>query len=105
MIVLDLSGKITLGNGDQELVAEITALLDPATPRHLLLNLDRVPYMDSAAVGALVTCYRRAKEANSTIKLLNPTKRVYDLLQVVKLDSIFESFTDEERALESFPQA
>jgi anti-sigma B factor antagonist len=102
VIVLDVQGKITLGNGAEALLAQVTSLLAPDTPRRVIINLAQVPYMDSAAIGALVTCQKRAHEARSSIRLLNPTKRVYDLLHLVKLDSIFESFTDEDLAVDSF---
>ena len=59
--VVDLSGKITIGEGDVVLRERVTELLEGGHQR-LLLNLERVSYMDSAGIGELVACYKRAKE-------------------------------------------
>jgi len=99
--VLDLSGKITIGEGDVVLREKVTELLD-AGRLHVLLNLGKVSYMDSAGIGELVACYKRAKEKSGTVKLLNPTGKVYDLLQLTKLEEVFETFADEKEALVSF---
>ena len=102
MIVLDLSGKVTLGEGDEALLNAITDLVRTQGARQLLINLENVPYMDSSGIGTLVLCHRCAVQGNATVKLLNTRKRVYDLLQVVKLDSIFACFSDEQEAIASF---
>ncbi len=99
--VVDLSGKITIGEGDVVLREKVNELLDGGT-QHILLNLEKVSYMDSAGIGELVACYKRAKEKNGTVKLLNPSGKVYDLLQLTKLEEVFETFADEGEALVSF---
>ena len=99
--VLDLSGKITIGEGDVVLREKVTELLD-AGQRNILLNLEKVGYMDSAGIGELVACYKRAKEKDGLVKLLNPSGKVYDLLQLTKLEEVFETFNDEKEALVSF---
>jgi anti-sigma B factor antagonist len=99
--VLDLSGKLTGYEGVELLQDAVGGLVHRGTS-HILINLDQVPYMDSAGIGALVTCYKRALERGSTLKLLNPQKRVFDLLHIVKLDRIFECFNEETQALASF---
>lgn len=99
--VLDLSGKMTLHQGDALLLDTVDRLLHGG-PSRILINLDQVPYIDSAGIGALVSCYRRAVERGSTLKLLNPKRRVFDLLHLVKLDEIFECFHDEQQAIASF---
>jgi anti-sigma B factor antagonist len=99
--VLDLSGKITIGEGDVVLREKVTELLD-AGQRNILLNLEKVGYMDSAGIGELVACYKRAKEKAGTLKLLNPSGKVFDLLQLTKLEEIFDTFNDEKEALVSF---
>jgi len=99
--VLDLSGKITIGEGDVVLRERVTELLEGGQ-LNVLLNLGKVSYMDSAGIGELVACYKRAKEKNGTVKLLNPTGKVYDLLQLTKLEEVFETFADEKEALVSF---
>ncbi len=99
--VVDLSGKITIGEGDVVLREKVSDLLEGGK-RNLLLNLEKVSYMDSAGIGELVACYKRAKEASGTVKLLNPSGKVYDLLQLTKLEEVFETFKDEKQALVSF---
>jgi anti-sigma B factor antagonist len=99
--VVDLSGKITIGEGDVVLRERVTELLDGGN-QSLLLNLEKVSYMDSAGIGELVACYKRAKEKDGTVKLLNPSGKVYDLLQLTKLEEVFETFKDEKEALVSF---
>ena len=99
--VVDLSGKITIGEGDVILRERVTELLDGGN-QHILLNLEKVGYMDSAGIGELVACYKRAKEKDGTVKLLNPSGKVYDLLQLTKLEEVFDTYRDEGEALGSF---
>ncbi len=99
--VVDLSGKITIGEGDVVLREKVTELLDGGSTR-ILLNLEKVKYMDSAGIGELVACYKRAKERAGTVKLLNPSGKVHDLLQLTKLEEVFDTFVDEKEALVSF---
>jgi anti-sigma B factor antagonist len=102
VIVLDLSGKVTLGEGIESLLTTVTDLVETDGARQLLINLENVPYMDSSGISTLILCHRCATRGNATMKLLNTKKRVYDLLQVVKLDSIFPCFSDEQEAIASF---
>ncbi len=99
--VVDLSGKITIGEGDVVLRETVNELLDSGK-RDILLNLAKVSYMDSAGIGELVACYKRAKEKGGTVKLLNPSGKVFDLLQLTKLEEVFEIYRDEKEALVSF---
>ncbi len=99
--VVDISGKITIGEGDVVLRERVTELLDGGQAK-ILLNLEKVKYMDSAGIGELVACYKRAKEKDGSVKLLNPSGKVYDLLQLTKLEEVFETYTDEKEALVSF---
>ena len=99
--VVDLSGKITIGEGDVVLRERVHELLDGGQ-HSILLNLEKVSYMDSAGIGELVACYKRAKEKEGTVKLLNPSGKVYDLLQLTKLEEVFETYRDEKEALVSF---
>ena len=94
--VLDCNGQLTLGDG--------TAALRQAIKKssgNLLLNLSGVTYIDSAGLGELVGSYSTVKEQGRKMKLLNPAKRVDSLLQVTKLYTTFECFTEEQKALES----
>lgn len=99
--VVDLTGKITIGEGDVLLREKVNELLDGGSGK-ILLNLEKVKYMDSAGIGELVACYKRAKEKNGTVKLLNPSGKVYDLLQLTKLEEVFETFRSEHDAVKSF---
>ncbi len=99
--VVDLAGKITIGEGDVVLREKVNELFDGGQ-QHVLLNLEKVSYMDSAGIGELVACYKRAKEKGGTVKLLNPSGKVFDLLQLTKLEEVFETYRDEKEALVSF---
>ncbi|MFQ5878537.1 MAG: STAS domain-containing protein [Acidobacteriota bacterium] len=99
--VLDLSGKITIGEGDLRLREAVSALLEEGRLR-IVLNLQGVSYMDSAGIGELVACYKRARDKGAVLKLLNPSGKVQDLLVLTRLQEIFEIFRDEREALTSF---
>ena len=99
--VIDLSGKITIGEGDVLLRETVESVLKEGGNK-ILLNLARISYMDSAGIGELVACYKRAREKGGHLKLLNPSGKVYDLLQLTKLEEIFETHKDEAEAIQSF---
>ena len=99
--VVDLSGKITIGEGDVVLRETVETLLKEGRNK-LLLNLARISYMDSAGIGELVACYKRSRDKGGQLKLLNPSGKVYDLLQLTKLEEIFETHRDEGEAIQSF---
>jgi anti-sigma B factor antagonist len=99
--VVDLNGKITIGDGDVVLRNTVQELLDN-DKKYIVLNLEKVSYMDSAGIGELVACYKRAKEKDGQVKLLNPSGKVYDLLSLTKLEEVFDTFKDEREALVSF---
>ena len=99
--IVDISGKVTIGEGDVILRDRVNELLDGGH-KSILLNLAKVKYMDSAGIGELVACYKRAKEKEGTVKLLNPSGKVYDLLQLTKLEEVFDTYRDESEALKSF---
>ncbi len=99
--VLDLSGKITIGEGDVILREKVIELLNSGRSQ-ILLNLEKVNYMDSAGIGELVACYKRAKEKGGAVKLLNPGGKVYDLLQLTKLVGVFDMYNSEKDAIDAF---
>ena len=99
--IVDLSGKITIGEGDSLLREKVQALLDGGT-KNILLNLESVSYMDSAGIGELVACYKRAREKGGTVKLLKPAGKVQDLLALTKLEEVFDSYQTEKDALVAF---
>ena len=99
--VVDLSGPITLGDGRLELRENLFRLLDQ-NHRHILLNLEDVPHVDSSALGELGASFKHACEKNSVLKLLTPSPRVLDTLQLMKFDELFDIHDDEREAIASF---
>ena len=99
--ILDLNGKITIGEGDVIQRSKVQEILE-AGNKNVLLNLEKVSYMDSAGIGELVACYKRAREKSGTVKLLKASGKVADLLQLTKLQEVFETFENEKDALGSF---
>jgi anti-sigma B factor antagonist len=99
--ILDVEGKILLGEGDVQLKRKIDELIERKETK-LLLNLANVPYMDSGGLGEIVRSYTTVKRANGELKLLNATKRISDLLTITKLITVFEIFEDESEAVKSF---
>jgi anti-sigma B factor antagonist len=99
--VVDLSGRITLGEGSALLRTTIRGLLDDQRTM-ILLNLADVDYIDSSGIGELVSGFTAVKNRNGELKLLHLTKKVRDLLQITKLFTVFDVFTDEGAALRSF---
>lgn len=99
--ILDLKGKITLGDGDEALKAKINQLTAD-NRRHILLNLAGVPYIDSAGLGEVVRTYTTVSRQGGQLKLVNLTKRITDLLSITKLLTVFETFDSEGEALQSF---
>lgn len=99
--VLDVEGKILLGEGDVQLKRKIDELIERKENK-LLLNLANVPYMDSGGLGEIVRSYTTVKRAGGELKLLNATKRISDLLTITKLITVFEIFDNEADAVKSF---
>ncbi len=99
--ILDVEGKILLGEGDVQLKRKIDELIERKENK-LLLNLANVPYMDSGGLGEIVRSYTTVKRAGGELKLLNATKRISDLLTITKLITVFEMFDDEAAAVMSF---
>ncbi len=99
--VLDLKGKMTLGEGDELLKDKINSLLD-AGKKKLVLNLEGVPYIDSAGLGEIVRTFTTVSRQGGSLKLLNLTKRIEDLLAITKLLTVFETFEAEADAIKSF---
>ena len=99
--ILDLKGKITLGEGDEALKDKINSLIQQDRKK-LLLNLADVPYIDSAGLGEIVRTYTTVSRQGGQLKLLNLTKRITDLLSITKLLTVFDTFDAEQEALNSF---
>ncbi len=99
--ILDLSGKIVLGEGDVQVKERIKDLLSDGQ-RRILLNLAGVNYIDSAGLGTLIGSYTTVRRDGGSLKLVNLTKRIQDLLAITKLITVFETFDNEAEALASF---
>jgi anti-sigma B factor antagonist len=99
--ILDLKGKITLGEGDEALKDKINSLIQQDRKR-ILLNLGEVPYIDSAGLGEIVRTYTTVSRQGGQLKLVNLTKRITDLLAITKLLTVFETFESEPDALKSY---
>ncbi len=99
--ILDLKGKMTLGEGDELLKDKINSLVSQGHKK-ILLNLEAVPYIDSAGLGEIVRTYTSISRQAGKLKLLNVSKRIQDLLVITKLITIFDSYEDEAEAIASF---
>ena len=99
--VLDLSGRITLGEGSVQLREAVRDVIGKGSKR-ILVNLGNVNYVDSSGLGELVSAFTTAKNQGADMKLLNLTKKIHDLLQLTKLYTVFEFFDDEASAIASF---
>jgi anti-sigma B factor antagonist len=99
--IIDLSGKISLGEGSALLRRTIRELLENGQTR-ILLNLGDVNYIDSSGIGELVSGFTAVRNRNGELKLLNLTKKVNDLLQLTKLFTVFDVYTDEATAVRSY---
>ncbi|MDP9338843.1 MAG: STAS domain-containing protein [Acidobacteriota bacterium] len=102
--VLDLSGRITLGEGSALLRTTIHELLEQQRLK-VLVNLGDVNYIDSSGIGELVSAYTTVKNRGGELKLLHLTKKVHDLLQITKLYTVFEVHSEEVAAIRSFDKA
>ena len=99
--VIDVSGRITLGEGSSLLRDELRSLIG-SNRRKILLNLADVDYMDSSGIGQLVAAFTTVNNQGGQLKLLNLTKRMKELLQMTRVISIFEIFDDEKKAVGTF---
>jgi anti-sigma B factor antagonist len=101
VVLLDLKGKITLGEGDELLKDKVNSLVNQGHKK-IVLNLADVPYIDSAGLGEVVRTYTTVSRQGGSLKLLNLTKRITDLLSITKLLTVFETFDSENEAVRSF---
>ncbi|HEY4813184.1 MAG TPA: STAS domain-containing protein [Chthoniobacterales bacterium] len=101
VVILDLSGKVTIGEGSVQLREQVRSLLEQGKKK-ILLNLGDVGYVDSSGIGELVSSYTTTNNQGGQLKLLNLTKKIQDLLQITKLLTVFETFDSEQTAVASF---
>jgi anti-sigma B factor antagonist len=99
--IVDLTGRITLGEGSSTLRETVKDLVGKGQKK-ILLNLGDVSYIDSSGIGELVSSFTSVSNQGGQLKLLNLQKKVHDLLQITKLYTVFEVHTDEAAAIRSF---
>ena len=92
--IMDVSGRIVLGDGSKVIREAVKGLLDKGQ-KHILLNMEEVSYVDSAGLGELVSSYTSVKNQGGQLILLNLSKGVMDLMAITKLATIFEVFENE----------
>src|ERR1700738_806510 len=101
VVVLDLKGRVTLGECDELLKDKVNSLVNRGFKK-IVLNLAEVPYVDSAGLGEIVRTYTTVRRQGGRLKPLNLTKRISDLLSITKLLTVFETFDSESEAIKSF---
>ncbi|HEY6274399.1 MAG TPA: STAS domain-containing protein [Terriglobales bacterium] len=99
--VVDMSGRITLGEGSVVLREAVKDLLAKGQKK-ILLNLGDVTYIDSSGIGELVSAFTSVRNQGGELKLLKLTKKVHDLLQITKLYTVFDIKDDEAAAIQSY---
>ena len=104
VIIVDLSGRIALGEGSAGLRDLVRNLVSEGNKK-ILLNLRNVDYIDSSGLGELVSAFTSMRRQGGELKLLNLTKKVHDLLQITKLYTVFEITDDEVSSVQSFSPA
>jgi anti-sigma B factor antagonist len=102
--IVDLSGKLTIGEGAQRLKDKCESLVFQGR-RHVIVNLAGVPYIDSGGLGQLVACYTTLAKAGGRLTLLKVGARNHDLLSITKLVAVFDTFDTEREAIASYPAA
>ena len=101
VVVLDIKGRVQLGDGDEMLKDKVNSLLNQGRKK-IVLNLAEVPYIDSAGLGEVVRTFTTVSRQGGNLKLLNLTKRITDLLAITKLLTVFDTYDSEQDAVQSF---
>jgi anti-sigma B factor antagonist len=101
VVVLDIKGRVQLGEGDEMLKDKVNSLLNQGRKK-IILNLAEVPYIDSAGLGEVVRTFTTVSRQGGNLKLLNLTKRITDLLAITKLLTVFDTYDSEQDAVQSF---
>lgn len=99
--IMDIHGKITIGEGSAEIRNRVRDLLQ-AGRKKILLNLGDVSYVDSSGIGELVSSFTTVTNQGGQLKLLSLTKKLRELLAITKLLTVFDTYDDESKAVESF---
>jgi anti-sigma B factor antagonist len=101
VLIIDVEGKIVLGDGDVEIKRTVDQFLSRGT-KNFILNLAHVPYLDSAGLGEIIRCYTSLRKNGGNFKLLSPSQRIIDLLTITKLLDVFDTFDNEAAAVASY---
>jgi anti-sigma B factor antagonist len=99
--ILDMTGKVTIGEGSVALRSAVRRLMEEGKKK-ILLNLSGVSYVDSSGIGELVSSYSTINREKGQLKLLNLTQKIQDLLAITKLLTVFDVYDDESEALNSY---
>ena len=99
--VIDVEGKVVLGDGDVEIKQTVDVLLKKGHT-NIILNLAKVPYLDSAGLGEIIRCFTTLRRSGGNFKLLAPNPRIIDLLNITKLLNVFDCYDNEAAAIKSF---
>jgi anti-anti-sigma factor len=101
VIILDLSDKLTVDQGTEELVSKVKELLGLEV-RKIILNLDRIIYLDSTGIDSLLACYHATSETGGQLKFASPSRFVHHLLSMTKLTTVLDVHVNEAKAIGSF---
>jgi anti-sigma B factor antagonist len=101
VILLDLKGRMTMGEGDELLKDKVNSLILQGRKK-IVFNLEGVPYIDSSGLGEIVRTYTTVRRQGGSLKLVNLTKRITDLLAITKLLTVFDTYDSEADAVRSF---
>ena len=101
VVVLDVSGRLVLGDGDQLLKDRVASHFEKGN-RHLLLNVSKLSYVDSSGLGVIVASFLSARSVGGALRLVNPSSRLQQLLAIAKLLTVVAVCTSDEEAVESF---
>ena len=101
VVVLDVSGRLVLGEGDQLLKDRIASHLQKGN-RHVLLNVSKLSYVDSSGLGGIVASFLAARSLGGALRLVNPSSRLHQLLAIAKLLTVVDVCKSDEEAVESF---
>ncbi|MCY7347795.1 MAG: STAS domain-containing protein [Pyrinomonadaceae bacterium] len=99
--ILDMDGKVTIGEGSVALRTTIRRLLGEGKKK-IILNLSGVGYVDSSGIGEFVSSFTAVNKESGSLKLLNLTQKIQDLLAITKLLTVFDVYENEGEALSSF---
>lgn len=101
ILILCPEGKITLGDGDQELGEALRTELEKGA-RKIIFNFSKVSYLDSSGIGELVGCYTSIKNKNGQLRICGLSEKIFGLMKMTSLHSVFEVLDTEAEALEGF---